>query len=195
MYPLRGFQRGMAERIGSSSIGGSSAPSSSRLARFSCSSSCASTAFISSSDRTTSKEPIERERLVELIPMPGTLPLPRRPPPPASSLACFSICACLRARRVSRSRSRRASEPSHALCMLSYVWRSCAVSVCTCRQRLPTSGSSAACVAARRSRLRLYTARSEAAVPCVSSCTSAGGSPLTLRMALCACSAFLALSA
>ena len=66
MKQLRERKGGRSERIGSGSLGGTIAHwlaiQRSDFARFSSAASCASTAFISSSERTTSKEPIERER-------------------------------------------------------------------------------------------------------------------------------------
>eukprot|EP00965_Chrysotila_dentata_P253557 6211304-Pleurochrysis_carterae.AAC.2 len=131
--PERGKKRGVISRSGSGTMGGTFAHCvaihKSVFSRFSSAASCASTAFISSSDRTTSKEPMERLRL--------DAALEERPPlgagaePASAELAAAALAEalaaesstapaaasldCLRCCRISRSRSRLASTTSLAL--------------------------------------------------------------------------------
>ena len=181
-------KRGVSERYGSSTMGvglmHALAIHSVDFSRFSAAASCASTAFISSSERTTSKEPNEE---------PPRREPPLRPPPPplAFSSAAFSSAAfSLRCRRASRSCSRFTSVPFHF--SASCLWRSTrpAWASCIARTRLATSGCSRLASRVLAATLRLYTGWSVGRTDGAPSCCSSEGSPLTASRAFRAFSAF-----
>mmetsp|Transcript_16634 Transcript_16634/g.38044 ORF Transcript_16634/g.38044 Transcript_16634/m.38044 type:complete len:229 (+) Transcript_16634:276-962(+) len=151
MMPERGFHTGMSERSGSSSMLGTlahcEAIHTSFFSRLVSAASCASTAFISSSERTTSKEPMERLRAL----LDARSRLLTSSAPGAFCFWPFFF---------SRSLSRLASCISH--CLLSSLSRArnsplCSASV---RTRCNTSGRNRSSLAWCSSKLRWYTGKS-----------------------------------